>query len=181
MTPSDFKALLANQRRAAETPQNRRKRPASAKTGAGSASVVVGHLPPIARPDVSREAEVFAPPSEVLRPVMLVLPYPPSANRLYRVGRNGRPYKSTEHRDYMASTHRATLSVAPWPRGVELDAVVRLYRPIKRGDIDNPIKALFDALNGRAWEDDSQVVDLHITRRDDKVRPRVEVEIRRTT
>lgn len=180
MSPADFEALLANQRRAAETPQNRRKRPASAKAGAGEGQGSGGHTPPVARPDVSREAEVFAPPSEVLRPVMLVLPYPPSANRLYRVARN-RPYKTREHRDYMAAAHRATLSVAPWPRDVDLDVVVRLYRPIKRGDIDNPIKALFDALNGRAWEDDSQVVDLHIKRRDDKVRPRVEVEIRRTT
>lgn len=111
------------------------------------------------------------------RPRVLVLPYPPSVNRLYRVGRNGRPYKTDLHRDYMAAAHRATLAVAPWPRDVELDVVLRLFRPQRRGDIDNPLKALFDALNGRVWEDDSQVVDLHVRRLDDKARPRVEVEV----
>lgn len=155
MTPADVAKLLENQRRA------RRAR---------------GTVP-----DVSRDAEVFAPPSEVLRPVMLVLPYPPSVNRLYRVGRNGRPYKTQEHRDYMAAAHRATLAVAPWPRDVELDVVLRLFRPQRRGDIDNPLKALFDALNGRAWVDDSQVSDLHVRRRDDKANPRVEVEIKQAT
>ena len=32
-----------------------------------------------------------------------------------------------------------------------------------RGDLDNYSKALFDALNKIIWEDDSQIVDYHIS------------------
>lgn len=34
----------------------------------------------------------------------------------------------------------------------------------KRGDVDNLAKAVLDALNGLAWEDDSQIVRLSITK-----------------
>lgn len=152
MTPADVEQLLENQRTA------------KAKHAA-----------------IAQETRQGFRALELLRPVMLVLPYPPSVNRLYRVGRNGRPYKTDLHRDYMASAQRATRAVTPWPRDVALEVTLRLYRPQKRGDIDNPLKALFDALNGRAWEDDSQVSDLHVQRRDDKANPRVEVEIKQAT
>lgn len=34
----------------------------------------------------------------------------------------------------------------------------------KYGDIDNLAKAILDAFNGVIWQDDSQIVDLHITK-----------------
>jgi len=37
-------------------------------------------------------------------------------------------------------------------------------RPIKRSDIDNFCKAIFDGMNGIVFEDDSQVVSLHATK-----------------
>ena len=114
----------------------------------------------------------------VLHPVRLVLPYPPSVNRLYRVGRNGRPYKTEEHRAYMAAAGVSIGCVAPWPKNVGLSVDLVMYRPQKRGDIDNPLKALFDALNGRAWCDDSQVEHLEATRLDDAENPRVEIWLR---
>ena len=49
-------------------------------------------------------------------------------------------------------------------------------RPAKRPDIDNIIKAIFDALNKLAYDDDSQIVSLRV----DKFysnNPRVEVEL----
>jgi Holliday junction resolvase RusA-like endonuclease len=52
---------------------------------------------------------------------------------------------------------------------------VTLYRPRKSGDADNALKALLDALNGLLWVDDSQIVEIHLWRRDDKARPRVEL------
>lgn len=112
-------------------------------------------------------------------PVFLVLPYPPSVNRLYRTivrGRRAMPIKSAEHRAYMAALVLGT-DVEPWPLETRLSVSLRLYRPRRIGDIDGPIKALFDGLNGRAWVDDSQVVELHVQRLDDKARPRVEVSI----
>ena len=117
-----------------------------------------------------------------MSPVFLVLPYPPALNTLYglRLVRvRGKPvptqYKTHAHRDYCEAAGR--LVVPPWPADKRLAVSLRLYRPRRIGDIDGPIKTLFDALNGRAWVDDSQVVELHVQRLDDKARPRVEVSI----
>lgn len=114
-------------------------------------------------------------------PTLLVLPYPPSANTLYRSivrGKRALPIKSAEHRAYFgAVAARVGFLAAPWPKETPLVVTLRLFRPRKAGDIDGPIKALLDSLNGRAWVDDSQIVELHVIRGDDKARPRVEVQI----
>lgn len=52
-------------------------------------------------------------------------------------------------------------------------------RPTKKPDADNIAKIILDSLNGIAYKDDSQVVDVHISKdyaEDDK--PRVEVTLR---
>ncbi len=117
------------------------------------------------------------------RLVKLVLPYPPALNTLYghRVMTvNGRPmavpYKTHEHRKYFDGLGAHIGAVVPFV-DVPLVVTLALFRPRRIGDIDGPIKTLFDALNGRVWTDDSQVVELHIVRRDDKHNPRVEVSI----
>jgi len=50
-------------------------------------------------------------------------------------------------------------------------------RPMKKPDSDNIAKVILDALNGIAFRDDSQVIDLHVTKHysDD---PRVEIYLR---
>jgi len=48
--------------------------------------------------------------------------------------------------------------------------------PTKRPDLDNVIKIVKDALNGIAWHDDSQVVDLHGSK-SYSYEPRVEVTV----
>ena len=35
-------------------------------------------------------------------------------------------------------------------------------KKLRRGDIDNYAKLIMDALNGRAWVDDRQIVELHV-------------------
>jgi crossover junction endodeoxyribonuclease RusA len=45
----------------------------------------------------------------------------------------------------------------------------------RRHDLDN-IKGLLDALTGILWDDDSQIVELLITKGVDKQNPRVEIE-----
>lgn len=47
----------------------------------------------------------------------------------------------------------------------------------RRCDVDNLAKQVLDGLNGVAWDDDCQVDDLHVTRRLDRERPRVVVEV----
>lgn len=39
-----------------------------------------------------------------------------------------------------------------------------IIKHTKRGDVDNLAKAVLDSLNGLAWEDDSQIVRLSITK-----------------
>ena len=55
----------------------------------------------------------------------------------------------------------------------------RKYQPTAKifGDVDNHLKAIFDALNGIIFDDDSQVVTCTAMKFTDKIRPRVEVEI----
>jgi len=104
----------------------------------------------------------------------LVLPYPPSLNRLYRTVR-GRPILSREAREYRAAVQRQLAGIGLKATGSPVALSVALYRPRRAGDADNALKALLDALNGLLWLDDSQIVEIHLWRRDDKARPRVEL------
>jgi crossover junction endodeoxyribonuclease RusA len=104
----------------------------------------------------------------------VTLPFPPLLNNLYcNVGRRrvlserGKAY----HRDVGIICGR--MQPLAGAVAVHVDA----YRPRRVGDIDGTTKVLFDALTGLAWDDDGQIVELHIFRRDDKARPRVEVLI----
>lgn len=109
-------------------------------------------------------------------PVKLTLPYPPSVNHFWRyVG--GRPIISSEGRRYKA--HAA--AVIARAGVVKLDGPVTLslavYRPKRIGDLDNRMKVLIDCIKGIAFGDDSEIVEIHATRHDDKTNPRVEVEV----
>lgn len=112
----------------------------------------------------------------------ITLPYPPSANTLYRTiirGKRAIPIKSKEHRQFFQAVAEATRGVAQWAEDARLEVWLYLYRPRRVGDVDGPIKACLDSLNGIAWVDDSQIFALHVIRNDDKYRPRVEVVVRK--
>ena len=51
------------------------------------------------------------------------------------------------------------------------------YRPRRTGDLDNNFKCLLDCLQGAAYLNDSQIVEIHARRFDDKLNPRVEVTV----
>lgn len=103
----------------------------------------------------------------------LELPYPPSVNRYWRTFRN-RQVVSAEGKAF--KTHTAWLArqeglQAPIAGPVVLRAVLRPKKPLRASkrpvrciDIDNALKACCDALNGVAYLDDSQLVDLRISR-----------------
>lgn len=95
-----------------------------------------------------------------------VLPAPPSANAYWRsitikgvprvlVSREGRAY-----RKLVAARVIATPITAPI--GIE----VRWFRRHRRGDLDNRLKVVIDALRGIAYQDDKQIVELHAYRVD---------------
>ena len=58
--------------------------------------------------------------------------------------------------------------------GVYID----FYFPDNRKDIDGCLKATLDCLNKLVWEDDRQVVELHVYKNIDKENPRTEIEVR---
>lgn len=109
--------------------------------------------------------------------MIFVLPFPPSSNRYWRIWR-GRAVVSTEARQYKNGVRLRLLSDGyrkPLAGPVVLTA--SFYRPRRVGDTDNMLKVLQDALNGVAWEDDSQVTEIHAYRMDDKENPRVVVRV----
>lgn len=65
-----------------------------------------------------------------------------------------------------------------WPRAKRASAIDGFIRPTgPRNDLDNVVKAVSDALNGVAYLDDGQVVELRAERAY-SVEPRVSVEVR---
>lgn len=110
------------------------------------------------------------------RAVTVVFPYPPSANAYWRHNR-GRTHVSDEARKYRNAVKLMALAAGWRPQEGECSVVVDVYRPQRRGDLDNTLKVLLDALRGAAYRDDSQVKTISASRHDDKARPRAEVSI----
>lgn len=119
----------------------------------------------------------------------LTLPMPPSANRYWvtfayisRNGRNpGKPMANTVPSTHAKEYKQAVADLCRKQKirriSGEIFLTVRVYRSIRRGDLDNRLKVLIDALKGVAFDDDEQIVRIHAYRHDDKSNPRVEVEI----
>jgi Holliday junction resolvase RusA-like endonuclease len=60
----------------------------------------------------------------------------------------------------------------------DIEVSITLYFGTKRrADLDNFNKLSLDALTGIAYEDDSQIVALHLRRAYDKQNPRIEVSL----
>jgi crossover junction endodeoxyribonuclease RusA len=165
MTREEVMQLLANQRAAAE----RRAQAIEAQHEATPTPPLVSLL---ARTAAEAGYDV-------------TLPYPPSVNSIWRnlvIGGRARTVMSKEGKEYRKTAHAALDDAGiakPLQEPVRVE--LRVYRPRRIGDLDNTAKAILDALKGRAFVDDSQVVELHMFRHDDKHRPRVEVMIAEVT
>ena len=107
----------------------------------------------------------------------LMVPYPPSANVYWRVTRQGRIYVSPEAKAYRARVRWLAMGARLRPLTGPVSLSLAVYRPRRAGDLSNRIKVLEDALQGVAYADDSQVVELHAVRLDDAADPRVEVTV----
>lgn len=113
-------------------------------------------------------------PTETIK---LTLPMPPSANRYWRKTFQGRVYVSEEAKAYRQEVGLLTLR-SPKPLKGQISVTIRFYRARKSGDLDNRLKILFDVLQGLVYEDDEQIIEIHAFRFDNRLNPRVEVEIR---
>jgi crossover junction endodeoxyribonuclease RusA len=107
----------------------------------------------------------------------ITLPVPVSANRYWRNFR-GRMVVSQDARAYKEQVAWVAKAAGMnEPLLGDVFVTMRVYRPAKRGDLDNYTKVLMDSLNGVAYADDSQIVRIVAERYDDKRNPRVEVEV----
>ena len=128
------------------------------------------------------DAASGSPGSAVLR---FTVAGPPQPKERARRGKGGRWYTPERTRSYEARVRwlcAAAASRAGWARGPGAAYAVDLamfFGDARRRDVDNATKAILDALNGVAWLDDSEVVELSVRRAIDRSTPRVEVEIRR--
>lgn len=108
----------------------------------------------------------------------VTLPYPPSVNHYVRFTTKGFAYQTKEARQYKqgAKLRALTQGMRPILEG-EVAVFITVYRPAKRGDLDNHLKVLLDSLNGVAYADDGQIGELFISRFEDKANPRVVVSV----
>jgi crossover junction endodeoxyribonuclease RusA len=118
------------------------------------------------RPAIARAAEEYT----------FTLPVPPSANRYWRVW-NNRIVVTDEARAYKEEI--ALLLRACIPLEGEVSVNFTVFRPRMKGDLDNYNKILLDSLQGLCYYNDSQIVEIHSYRKDDKIKPRVEILISR--
>lgn len=91
---------------------------------------------------------------------------------------NGHAYtpKETERAEQWIQMHARKAKVRWTDKPVRL--VVRFYRENGQCcDLDNLVKLVSDALNGIAWKDDRQVVELVAAKDIDRAHPRTEVEV----
>lgn len=109
----------------------------------------------------------------------LTLPYPPSTNRYYRTDRRGLPHLSDEAKLYRRVVNDLVSSagIVPFEAAVQLRMAVDVFRPRRAGDLSNRLKVVEDVLQGVAYCNDSQVVEIHMRRFDDKQNPRIEIVI----
>lgn len=102
---------------------------------------------------------------------IFTLPVPPSANRYWKIY-NNRIVVTEEARAYKETIRLLLAQCVPLKGDVCVNFTV--FRPAHRGDLDNYNKVMFDALQGIAYDNDNQIVEIHSFREDDKDNPRVE-------
>ena len=117
----------------------------------------------------------------------LVLPLPPGVNNQYlTIGR--RRVLSAQAKSFNRDVAKSIASLrssgrlAPSVEKAILDSLLGIYlvyyfeTPLKR-DLDGGLKITLDALGSAIGFDDRTVVDLHVSKRIDPLRPRVEIDI----
>lgn len=101
------------------------------------------------------------------------LPLPPPLNSVYRMGR-GSYYKSTAAKDF---TQLCGVLLARYKTiEKEQNIGISLKFSLKRdADIDSRLKVLLDSMQGFLYENDSQIIELVVSKEKTKGEPSVEV------
>ena len=108
--------------------------------------------------------------------ITLILPYPPTVNHMYRRAR-GHLALTPEALAFRHAVRMIAMVQGVKPITGPVAVFLDVYRPRRRGDLDNLLKATLDSLNGVAYRDDQQVEQITAVRYDDKRAPRIEVSV----
>jgi crossover junction endodeoxyribonuclease RusA len=108
--------------------------------------------------------------------ITIELPYPPSANRYWRNFR-GRMVISAEAKAFKEQAGWIARASGGAMLEGSIAMAVDIYRPAKRGDLDNTLKVTIDSLQGIFYANDSQIVEIHARLFDDKKNPRAVVTV----
>jgi len=118
-------------------------------------------------------------PLKPLFEITLMGVLPPSVNSYYKryrrkvvISEAGQAFKWEMQVAWNNSPYR-DFNPTPYPVILEAD----FYFPRNNRDIDNPLKALFDSLEGLAYENDKQIQRMTITKAVDKKKPRTVIRI----
>lgn len=91
---------------------------------------------------------------------------------------HGRAFTPRRTKNWERAVRYSARRFADEPMTGPLCVTLMFYRQDhRRCDVDNLSKAILDALNGVAYEDDAQIVQLHLWRLVDNENPRVQVRI----
>jgi len=94
----------------------------------------------------------------------------PRAKQSFRIGANGRGFQTARVKSWQADIGWiAQQRMRALDRKIltgALQVIMVFYMPnLRRIDIDNLSKGVLDGLNGICWQDDRQIVDLHLHKR----------------
>ena len=105
----------------------------------------------------------------------------PAARPRFGGGHAYQPKRNSEYRARVQRAARAAMGgSAPMTGAIEANVkLYRKYKPTARnfGDVDNYLKAIFDALNQIVFDDDRQIVQCVVEKFQDKANPRAEITI----
>lgn len=105
-------------------------------------------------------------------------PLPPSINATYR-GAGGRLVYTDVAEAYKQEIGLKLNQIDSVPFTGQCVVYLEVYmRYLAKGDMHNNHKLLLDLLEGHAYLNDQQVVELHIVRRHDPDNPHVDVDVR---
>jgi Holliday junction resolvase RusA-like endonuclease len=118
--------------------------------------------------------------SSTLRFVVPGIPVPKARPRLGAGGNVYTPKRTQGFEHTVATFAVQAMARNGWSRNPDDRYAVTLhvYWPDgRRRDLDNALKSTTDAMNGLAYTDDSQIVEVHAYGSVDSSRPRVEVQV----